>query len=297
LPEAQVHFKPDPALFPFESRWFDSAVGRIHYIDEGEGPAILLLHGNPTWSFLYRKIVSELRSSFRCVAVDCPGFGLSVRPQGYGYTPGEHARVVGDLVDSLDLQDFLVMGQDWGGPVGLNAAVRRADRIKGVVLGNTWFWPVDDLKGKTFSRVMSSRPMQAMILKRNFFVERLIPAGTATKLSDPEMNHYRAVQPTPEARVGVAEYPRQILAARPLLEELQRDVPAELGAKPALLTWGMKDRVFQRDALERVRAAFSDVTVVELPNARHFIQEDAPVEIARAIRERFGNGASPPAAG
>ena len=237
--------------------------------------------------------MADLRSSSRCVAVDYPGFGLSVRPHGYGYTPGEHARVVGEVVDALELQDFVVMGQDWGGPIGLSMAVARSDRIREWCSANTWFWPVDQLKGKVFSRVMSSPPMQAMILKRNLLVERLLPAGLATKLSEREMNHYRAVQPTPGARVGVAEVPRQILAARPLLERLSRDVPAALGAKPALLPWGMKDQVFPRAALERTRAAFSDVTVVELPNAKHFIQEDAPVEIARAIRERFGDGAVP----
>ena len=98
-PDGIVDFAPDPALYPFESRWFTSSVGPIHYIDEGQGRPLLLFHGNPDWSFLYRKIVSALRPDFRCVVPDYPGFGLSVHPGGYGYTAAEHAKIIGELGD------------------------------------------------------------------------------------------------------------------------------------------------------------------------------------------------------
>jgi haloalkane dehalogenase len=285
----KVDFTPDPELYPFESRWFDSSSGRIHYIDEGDGPPILLCHGNPTWSFLYRDIIVALRDHFRCIAPDYLGFGLSDRPEGFGYTIDEHARVVGEFVDHLGLDGYLTMGQDWGGPIGMSVAVERADRLRGVVLGNTWFWPADELTTKIFSRVMSSPPMQWAILHRNFFVERLIPAGTEHRPSTAVMTHYRAVQPNPEARKGVAKMPREILAARPLLERLGREVPAKLGAKPALFVWGMKDFAFRPGpSLPRMRAAFPDHVLVELATAKHFIQEDAPHAIATAIIERFG---------
>src|SRR3712207_6561066 len=107
-------FRPSPGLFPFESRWLDSAAGRVHYVDEGEGRPILMCHGNPTWSFLYRNVIAELRDRFRCVALDYPGFGLSERPPGYGYTAAEHAEVVGELVRELDLRDFVVMAHEIG---------------------------------------------------------------------------------------------------------------------------------------------------------------------------------------
>ena len=99
----RVDFEPDRELFPFASRFYESSVGRVHYIDEGSGVPILLLHGNPTWSFLYRKIVPRLTEGFRCIAVDYPGFGLSDRPESYGYTPEEHARVIGDLVQGMQI--------------------------------------------------------------------------------------------------------------------------------------------------------------------------------------------------
>jgi len=156
-------------------------------------------------------------------------------------------------------------------------------------LGNTWFWPADTLSTKAFSRIMSSPPLQYAILRRNFFVERLIPAGTGDRPSDAVMAHYRGVQPNPAARLGVAEMPKQILAAHPLLARLAREVPAKLGAKPALLVWGMKDFAFRPGpTLPRMRATFPDHVLVELPKAKHFIQEDAPDQIAAAIIDRFG---------
>jgi haloalkane dehalogenase len=161
--------------------------------------------------------------------------------------------------------------------------------VRGVVLGNTWFWPAADLPTKAFSRIMGSLPMQWAILRRNFFVERLIPAGTATRLSGAVMAHYRGVQPTAEARAGVARMPKEILAAGPLLERLAREVPDKLGAKPALLVWGMKDVAFRPGPnVPRMRAAFSDHEFIELPAAKHYIQEDAPERITEAIRGRFG---------
>ena len=285
----RIEFKPSPALYPFESRWFDGSVGRVHYIDEGEGSPIVFFHGNPTWSFLYRNIVAVLRGRFRCIAADYPGFGLSDRPDGYGYTPKEHAGVVGELLDHLDLDGFVTVGHDWGGPISMAVACSRADRVRGIVLGNTWFWPVERLATKVFSRVMSTRWMQRRILEQNYFVERLMPLATARTLSPEEMDQYRRAQPAPEARVGVAEFPRQLLAAGPWLEELDRTVRSSLGSKPALLVWGMKDfGIPPRAHIPHIRSTFADSVLVELPRAKHFIQEDGPDEIARAIAERFG---------
>ena len=281
-----IDFTPDPTLYPFESRWFDSSAGRMHYIDEGIGTPILFCHGNPTWSFLYRGIVSRLRDRFRCIAVDYLGFGLSEHPESYGYTIEEHARTTGELVDHLGLDGFIVMGQDWGGPVSLAVATARAGRVSGVVLGNTWFWP-SGLTLRLFSRFLGTGLMQRKILEDNFFVERIMPAGSAKTLSDLERAHYRRVQPSPTARRGIALMPKQLIGATPLLERLSREVPEKLGSKPALITWGMKDIGFRPAMIAKTRAAFDDVVVLELPRAKHYIQEDAPAEIAEAIAKRF----------
>jgi haloalkane dehalogenase len=289
-PTGIVEFTPHPEHFPFESKWFDSSVGPIHYVDEGQGRPILFFHGNPDWSFLYRKIISRLAGRFRCIAVDYPGFGLSVHPDGYGYTPGEHASVVGELVTDLDLTDLIVMGQDWGGPIGMDVASRSPERIGALVMGNTWFWPTTDRKMRIFGRVMGSPPMQSLITHRNFFVTVAMKRSLMAPISDAEFAHYSDVVPTVESRAGIAVFPKEIIAAGPWLAELEQRVASELRDKPMLLIFGHKDFVFAGASfIERWTSEFPDATVVDLPEAGHYIQEDAPAEIADAIEATFGS--------
>lgn len=275
-------FEPDRRLFPFESKWFESPVGPVHYVDEGAGPPILFLHGNATWSFLYRGIIIRLKRRFRCVATDYPGFGLSVRPERYGYTPAEHAEVVSALVRRLDLTNLTIMGQDWGGPIGMRVALDNLERMRALVMGNTFYFPPDTFAMKAFSYVMSSEPMQRQILRRNILVEKLVPMAVKHPLADEVMHHYREALPTPKSRVGMAELPRQLTDAGPWLAELADDVRDRLANIPLLLLWGMKDPVFNRQYMERFREDFRSVKIQRL-DAKHYIQEDAPAEIAAAI--------------
>jgi haloalkane dehalogenase len=264
----------------------------MHYVDEGAGQPILMCHGNPTWSFLFRHVIKSLRDRFRCIAVDYPGFGLSARPHDYGYTPAEHAAVVDALVRELDLSQMIVMGHDWGGPIGTSVACSDPARVSGLVLGNTWFWPVDR-RARVFSRVMTTGPVQRAILHRNLFVERILPRGIARRLAPEEMEHYRRAQPTPDARRGVAEFPRQLVAATPMLAELEPRVTRDLGDKRVLITFPMRDvAVRARPAIPRMERAFSDVEVVRLPRAKHYFLEDAPDEVSEAIKARFGQARS-----
>ncbi|MEU6444599.1 alpha/beta fold hydrolase [Streptomyces sp. NPDC047046] len=281
-------FTPSAESYPFTSRWLDTSQGRVHYIDEGVGQPLLLLHGNPAWSFLYRNVVRTLKGQFRCVAIDYLGFGLSERPEGFGYTPAEHASVVTEVIQRLDLQNLIVMGQDWGGPTGLSAAADNADRVAGLVLGNTSFWdPSRSQRG--FSRVMATGFMQRQILQKNLLIERFLFSNVVRPLSDTEKEHYRLVQPTPELRVAVAAAPGQIVHARPWLIDLQKRVKRELGDKPVLVTYPMADRSFPaKVSLPRFRATFNDIRILELPATKHFFLEDASPQVAEAIARRFG---------
>jgi haloalkane dehalogenase len=275
-------FEPDRRLFPFQSKWFESDVGPVHYVDEGAGQPILFLHGNATWSFLYRGIIIRLKRGFRCVAPDYPGFGLSVRPERYGYTPAEHAEVVSALVRRLDLRNLTIMGQDWGGPIGMRVALDNLERMRALVMGNTFYFPPDTFAIKAFSYVMSSEPMQRQILRRNILVEKLVPMAVKHPLADEVMHHYREALPTPKSRVGVAELPRQLTDAGLWLGDLADDVRDRLANVPLLLVWGIRDPVFNRQYMERFREDFRTVTIQRL-EAKHYIQEDAPAEIASAI--------------
>ena len=270
-------------LFPFGSRFADAGGARVHYVDEGAGPTLLLLHGNPTWSFLYRDVIKGLSDRFRCVAPDHPGFGLSRAPAGYGFTPAEHAQVLERFVLELDLRDVTMMVQDWGGPIGFWVATRHPDRFARFVIGNTWAWPKGDPGTQLFSRFLGGPIGRRLILGRNLFVERLIPGGTRRELSEQVMNAYRGPFPDPQSRVPTWVFPREILRSRPWLAEIERALPA-VTDRPALLVWPTKDVAFRAAERERWERLFPDHRTVMLEGARHYIQEDAPDEVVAAIR-------------
>jgi haloalkane dehalogenase len=131
-------------IFPFQSRHVVVDGANVHYVDEGEGPVLLLMHGNPTYSFLYRELITGLQNTFRCIAIDYPGFGLSTAPPGYRFTPAEHADVIEKLVKQLDLTGITMMVTDGGGTIGFAVATRNGDRFSAFIIGNTWAWPKSD---------------------------------------------------------------------------------------------------------------------------------------------------------
>jgi haloalkane dehalogenase len=272
-------------LYPFESHYAELGGARVHYVDEGSGPPLLLLHGNPTWSFLYREIISGLRDRYRCVAPDYPGFGLSATPPGYGFTPAEHSGILELLVAHLDLRGITMMVQDWGGPIGFGVATRHHHRFSAFVIGNTWAWPKSDPGTQVFSRLLGGPIGRYLILQRNFFVERAIPGGVRLNtLGDEVMNAYRGPFPTPESRTPVHVFPREILRSRPWLAEIDRGLPA-LRDRPALLLWPTKDVAFREPERRRWESNFPDHRTVLLEGAGHYIQEDAPERIVAAIRD------------
>ena len=278
-------FTPNPELYPFESKWFDSSVGPLHYIDEGEGRPLLLMHGNPDWSFLYRKMIPLLTPHFRTISIDYPGFGLSPHPVGYDYLPSSHAAVVAELVEHLDLQNTVLVGQDWGGPIGFEVASRMADRFTGLVAGNTMMWSAKPfLMQRTFSRIMGLGFVQRSLMKRNTFARRIMPALLQGEHTDEELRHYIDVVPTPESRRGHAIFPKAILGETAFLEALEVRVRANLGHLPMLRIMGLKDTALATKAyLRKWDELWPDATKLDLPDAGHFWQEDEPEAAATAI--------------
>jgi haloalkane dehalogenase len=280
---ARPAWVPDE-LYPFESRYAEVADSLVHYVDEGSGPPLLLLHGNPTWSFLYRDVVKGLRDRYRCIAVDYPGFGLSSAAPGYGYTPAEHAGVLEQFVLRLDLTGVTMMVQDWGGPIGFAVATRHPERFAAFVIGNTWAWPKSDPGTQLFSRLLGGPIGRRLIAQRNVFVERILPGGVRRRsLPDVVMDAYRGPFPTPASRRPTAVFPREILGSRPFLAETERRLPG-LRDRPALIVWPTRDVAFRDRELRRWEQLFPDHRTVSLDGAGHYIQEDAPDEIVAAIR-------------
>ncbi len=274
----------DPGLFPFESHFAEIDGNPVHYVDEGHGPVLLMLHGNPTWSFVYRDVIAALRDRFRCVALDYPGFGLSQPRPGYRFLPSDHAAIVVGLLQHLDLTGVTLVVQDWGGPIGMRAALDERDRIAGLVIGNTWAWPVNgDRHFEMFSRLMGGPVGRLLIRRANLFVNVMVPAGhRRRRLSGQEMRHYRRPLPTPAQREPTAILPAQITAARSFLTEIEGAL-GTLRDLPALILWGDADFAFRARERERWESILPRHTTVVIRGAGHYVQSDAPDEFAGAI--------------
>jgi haloalkane dehalogenase len=274
----------DDELLPFTSRFIELHGNSVHYLDEGSGPVLLMLHGNPTWSFVYRQAIATLSDRFRCIAPDLPGFGLSTAAPGYGHLPAEHAQVIAALMRRLELSEVTLVLQDWGGPIGLHAAQAEPDRVRALVIGNTWGWPVNgDIHFEMFSRMMGGAVGAELIRRVNLFVNVMIPAGhRRRKLSSAEMQHYRLALPTRERRQASAIFPRQILRGRAFLQEVQDGMDA-LARLPALIVWADADVAFREKERLRWEQTFPHHSTVVLAGAGHYLQSDAPEEFSDAI--------------
>ena len=280
----------DIAAYPFPSRLFDTAEGMLHYVDTGSGPAVVLVHGTPTWSFLYRRLIPPLvAAGYRVIAPDHLGFGLSQkggdRPTRAGYRPQDHARRFAALLDALDLRDITLVVHDFGGPIGLSYAMSRPERVARLVILNTWLWPLDaDARIARGSRLASSVLGRLLYLRLNASPRWLIPAAFADRARlDPGVHrHYVAPFDTPGSRVPLWTLARALLGESAWYDSLwhQRERLAE---KPTLLLWGVDDPTFGRAYLERWRKALPDAAVAELPGVGHFVQEEAAPEAAEHV--------------
>jgi len=285
-------FEIPRALFDADHRFLDLPSGaRIHYVDVGTGPTLLFLHGNPAWSFQWRDLIAGLHGSFRCVALDYPGFGLSTAAPGYGFTPREQSRVVEEFVDRLGLRDITLVMQDWGGPIGLGFAGRRPELVRQLVLGNTWAWPTatSEVRGK-FSVIAGGPIGEFAQINFNGFALFGVRNGVVRTLPPEVLALY--VRPfRPIATRGIAAfYPGQITAATDYFTEVEAGL-GRLRDRPALIFWGLRDIGFPRVDLERFERAFPRHTTIELLDADHFFFEDA----APRIIQEIARTARPPA--
>lgn len=278
-------------LFPYPSRFLDLDGCRVHYVDEGTGPVMLMLHGNPTWSFLYRLLIARLRWRFRCIALDYPGFGLSTAAPDYRFLPAEHARVVEAFVAALDLHGITLFVQDWGGPIGLASAGSHPDRYRALIIANSWAWPVTGIaRFERFSQLMGGRIGSFLNRRFNVLVNLLIPAGhRRVKVTKQVMRHYRRPFPTPASRAPTHILARHVTESAPFLAEVEAGL-ARLAHLPALIVWGDRDIAFRHQERERFESTFPEHATHVLRGAGHFVPDDAAEQTADAIEDWWARG-------
>lgn len=272
---------------PFKSHFFSTSAGNMHYVDEGEGDPIVFVHGNPSWSFEFRNLIKELSKTNRCVAPDHIGFGLSDKPVRWSYLPVEHAKNFEQLMESLDLEKITLIVGDWGGPIGLSYAIAHPEKIRNLVVTNTWIWSVEnDLYFQAFSGFMGGPLGKWLIKKYNFFANNVVKAafGDKRKLTSEIHNHYLMPLSNPEDRKGNWIFPQQIIGSSQWLNELWGKSHT-LASKEILLAWGMKDIAFRKKELNRWTRAFPNASVIRFDDAGHFVSEEKPDELLVEIKK------------
>lgn len=276
--------------FPFQGLFASAGDASLHYVDEGPADAapLLFVHGNPTWSYLWRRPIAELSASgHRCIAFDHMGFGRSDKPAALAaYSLQRHVDNAVALIDELDLRDVTLVAHDWGGPIGLGALLERADRLRALILMNTWAWELPSFLPPFLREFRTEGLGEILALGGNLFVES-IPGGMGRRDVDPVMmDAYRAPFPDYWSRAGTLAFQREIpLTERdrsaPLMASIHDRLPAL--DVPVLLVWGMRDPVFQPVFLEQWQELFPEARTVELGGASHFLVEDDPDGVTGAI--------------
>ena len=281
-PEERFERLPD---FPFAPQYLDQDELRMHYLDEGAGDPVLCLHGEPTWSFLYRKMIPGLARVGRVVAPDYFGFGRSDKPTDVEwYSFDRHYGSILRLVEELDLRRLAEVVQDWGGPIGLRLAVERPERVDRLVIMNT---------GIGGGRPPSETWLRFRELVRTagggFRPGRLIKRSAVRGLADEVAAAYDAPFPVPESKAGILAFPEHVPA------EPEHPNTAPLMAirealrsweKPALVLFGDSDPIFAPRVADRLAELIPGALPAELiANAGHFVQEDAGEEAAARIVE------------
>ncbi len=273
--------------FPFAPHYLDVAHCRMHYIDEGEGEPVVFVYGDPTWSYLYRNFIKPLSGQRRCIAPDLMGMGKSSVPdEPYPYRLHHHIENLESLLLQLDLTNITLVVHDWGGPVGLGFATRHADRVKQLVLMNTWAfapWPGGEFP-KLLQMIRSERG-EKFVLEKNGYVRNALLGTTAhaENLTEGVLDAYLAPFPTPASRLALLCWTRDIPVTESdpsfaTMQAIEQRLTL-LAAKPVLLIWGMEDPVLPESVLRRWQSLYPHATVHEILDASHFLQEDAPAEI------------------
>ncbi|HEX4677848.1 MAG TPA: haloalkane dehalogenase [Gaiellaceae bacterium] len=269
-PESRFDRLPE---FHFQPNYLDQDGLRMHYLDEGEGDPVLLLHGEPTWCFLYRKMIPPLAAVARCIAPDYFGFGRSDKPTERGwYSYDRHVASITRLVQALDLRNITLVVQDWGGPLGFRFAVENPERVAKIVVMNTGIGaraPGEEwLRFQSFMRRVGTEILAG----------QLVRLSLVQPTSDEIIAAYDAPFPVPESRIGIVQFPELVatssdhpsgpamLVVRDRLRELDR---------PALVLFSDSDPIFSRQAAELMAELLPGAELdPPVEGAGHFLQED-----------------------
>lgn len=272
--------------YPFAAHYHTIDGHRLHYIDEGRGEVLVFVHGTPSWSFDFRHLIKELRSEYRCLAIDHIGFGLSDKPEHYDYSTQRHAQTLTDFLLEKDLSDITLVLHDFGGPIGFDFALRYPERIRRIVILNSWLWSSElDPEFTRMKKILNSPLLPFLYRNLNFSARFVLPKSFgAKKLSRSLRKQYTHPFADRTERNGTLAFAKSLLNDQNWFEQLwkQRSVLSE---KPVCLIWGMNDPVILPHNLEKFVSGFPNAVVHKLETCGHFPQEEQPEETLQAMRQ------------
>lgn len=280
-------------LYPFASHFLDVDGQRMHYVDEGEGPLVLCVHGNPTWSFYYREVIRNLRDRFRVVAMDHIGCGLSDKPQNYPYTLATHVGNLSRLAEHLGAGDVTILCHDWGGPISLAWAVENPDRVARIAICNTAAF----FGGKMPLRIRCCRwPILGTIAVRglNLFAVAAVKSATAKpeRMSPEIARGYLLPYDSYRNRIAVHRFVQDIpLSPSVLSHATMTNLESRLsllGDKPMTIFWGERDFCFTVRYLDQWIERFPNADVHRFADSGHYVVEDAHERILPVLRDFIG---------
>lgn len=284
----------DHGLFPFESCYFDRGDAiRLHYVDEGQGPPVVMVHGNPTWSFYYRNLISALRASHRCLALDHVGMGLSDKPklgQLYAYTLAERVADFSAWLDSLRLAAPIVLVvHDWGGMIGLAWATQQPERIAKLVILNTSGFPLPDDTPFPWPLALTRTSLGALLVQgfNAFSWVATIVAMTRTQMDENVRDAYTAPYDSWANRIATLRFVQDIplLATDASMAIVQTTAENlhRLADKPTVIAWGGRDFVFNDAFLGQFCRLLPNAAVHYFADAGHYVLEDVAAEVVPLI--------------
>lgn len=278
----------DTSEYPFTSRYFDIHGYNLHFIDEGQGDTLLYVHGTPSWSFDFRNIIKELKTDFRCVAIDHIGFGLSDKPEHYDYSTQNHSKTLEKFVLEKQLDNITLVVHDFGGPIGLNFAIQHADKIKNLIIINSWLWSSqEDPDFIKMTKMLRSPLLPFLYRYLNFSARFILPKSFGDhKISKHLLKQFTKPFADKTQRNGALAFAKSLLNDQGWFQKLW-DEKAPISGKPTLLIWGMKDPVIKPHYLDKFVLGFTNSKVIKLETSGHFPQEEQPEIVAKYIIQQM----------
>ncbi len=273
--------------FPFEEHYVEVDGIRLHYVDEGTGPVIVMVHGNLTWSYTYRKVIPPLvAAGYRCIAPDLMGFGLSEKlPEESAYNLGRHVKLLTGLLDRLALCGITLVGQNWGGPIGLRYGIEHRNNVRALVILSTMVRPLP--VPLFFNLMFRSGGLSSFLIERlDLFRAMVLRAGFARHVDPKAMEQYKMPHPTAASRAGIAAFPKMIPTGpnhpnAAYISEIESTLAT--WDVPVLVMFSDKAMGFTVEEGQRIAKMVPNGRFQLVRNAGHFLTEDAGEEIAEQM--------------